>query len=77
MRKTLSRATLSGLTLAWMMISTSCSHYKVISSDRAVTPLITGQPFTPSCDGVFVPDARWLEIRNAVSERLSEARKTK
>jgi hypothetical protein len=28
------------------------------------------KPFTPPVDGWFVPDARWLEIRQAIADKI-------
>lgn len=55
-----------------MMISTGCARYKVISADREVVPLQAGESFTPSVAGWYVPDARWLEIRKAIADRILE-----
>jgi hypothetical protein len=38
----------------------------VIPSDREALPVVHGQPFTPAVDGWFVPNARMLEILNAL-----------
>ncbi|HEY0456831.1 MAG TPA: hypothetical protein VGE41_10685 [Verrucomicrobiae bacterium] len=56
----------------WMMTSSGCTHYKVISAERAVLPLRTGESFTAPQDGWFVPDARWQEIRQAIARQIQE-----
>lgn len=60
------------LIAAWMMISTGCAHYKVISADRTVHPLRAGESWKAPVDGWFVPDARWLEIRQAIAGKIEE-----
>src|SRR3954466_1194940 len=57
---------------AWMMISTGCEHYKVISADRTIHSLRAGETWKAPVDGWFVPDARWLEIRQAIAEKIEE-----
>jgi len=55
-----------------MMICAGCAHYKVISSDKTVRRIKADEPFIAPIDGWFVPDARWLEIRDALSDRLDQ-----
>ncbi len=55
-----------------MMICVGCAHYKVISSDKTVRRIKANEPFTAPLDGWFVPDARWLEIRDALSDRIDQ-----
>jgi len=55
-----------------MMTCAGCTHYKVISSDRTIRRVKADQPFRSSTDGWFVPDARWLEIRDALANRIQE-----
>jgi hypothetical protein len=55
-----------------MMICAGCAHYKVISSDRIVRRIKANEPFRAPIDGWFVPDARWLEIRDALADRIDE-----
>jgi predicted small secreted protein len=57
---------------ASMMICAGCAHYKVISSDRIVHRVKTAELFRAPVDGWFVPDARWLEIRDAMAGRIKE-----
>ena len=59
---------LLGILLAALL--PGCTHYKVISSDKTVRRLQANEPFTPACNGWFVPDARWLEIREAIAEKI-------
>lgn len=63
------------LTALLLMTSNGCAHYRVISSDRQVIPLTTGRQFTPSCNGMFVPDATWLEMRQAISDKIETLEK--
>ena len=59
------------LPIAALMIGSSgCASYKVISADRNLIRLRSNQAFTPAVDGWFVPDARWLEINQALSDQL-------
>jgi len=60
-----------------MLIWTSCAHYKVIDADKTVHRLKARQPFTAPVDGWFVPDARWLELRNALSDKIESLEKPK
>ena len=53
-----------------MMICAGCKHYKVISSDRTVHRIKANESFPAPVDGWFVPDARWIEIRDALAERI-------
>jgi hypothetical protein len=75
LRKKYMTALLLALTAACAMTLTGCQHYKVISSDRQVVPLTANKPFTPSCDGMFVPDATWLEMRTAISDKIETLEK--
>lgn len=47
-------------------------HYKVIASDREVRRVLANEPFKPAIDGWFVPDAQWIEIRNAISDKIRD-----
>lgn len=58
--------------VAWMMIWTGCARYKVISADRAIHPLRAGDAWVAPVDGWFVPDARWVEIRQAITDKMEE-----
>ena len=55
-----------------MMICAGCTHYKVISSDKTVRRIKANEPFTAPIDGWFLPDARWLEIRDALSDKIQQ-----
>jgi hypothetical protein len=55
-----------------IMTWTGCEHYKVISSDRTIYPLRAGERWQAPVDGWFVPDARWLEIRQAINQKIEE-----
>jgi hypothetical protein len=68
----LSNATKLSLIAAWMMTSTGCAHYKVISADRTIQPLRAGETWQAPVDGWFVADARWLEIRQAIADKIEE-----
>ena len=60
-----------------MTIWTGCAHYKVIDADKAVRRVKAQQAFTAPVDGWFVPDARWLEIREAIAEKIESLEKPK
>ena len=60
---------------ALMMISTGCAHYKVIEADKTVRRLQANEPFRPACNGWFVPDARWLEMREALADKIESLEK--
>ena len=60
-----------------MTIWTGCAHYKVIESDKTVRRLKAQQAFTAPVDGWFVPDARWLELRQALADKIEALEKTK
>jgi len=53
-----------------MLIWTSCAHYKVIDADKTVRRLKAHDTFLAPSDGWFVPDARWLELREALADKL-------
>ena len=55
-----------------MTICAGCTHYKVISSDKIVRRIKATEEFRPTVDGWFVPDARWLEIREAIADRIEQ-----
>jgi len=60
-----------------MTIWTGCAHYKVIDADKAVRRLQANDPFKAPCNGWFVPDARWLEIREAIADKIESLEKPK
>ncbi|HUR45542.1 MAG TPA: hypothetical protein VMZ27_06630, partial [Candidatus Saccharimonadales bacterium] len=60
------------LIAVWMTTWTGCTHYKVISADRTVRPLRAGENWKAPVDGWFAPDARWLEIRQAIADKIEE-----
>jgi len=62
---------------ALVVIASGCAHYKVISSDKAVRRLQANDPFKAPCNGWFVPDARWLEIREAIADKIESLEKPK
>ncbi len=62
---------------ASMLIWTSCAHYKVIDGDKAVRRLQTHSQFIAPVDGWFVPDARWLELREALGDKIESLEKGK
>jgi peroxiredoxin len=47
-----------------LLLCTGCVTTQVheISSDRTVITVHAGVPFTPICDGKFVPEARFNEM---------------
>jgi hypothetical protein len=51
---------------------TGCAYYKVVDSAKAVSRVTAGKEFRPMVDGWFVPDARWKEINEAISEKLDQ-----
>ena len=55
-----------------MMTCAGCAHYKVISSDKTVRRIKAHEPFTAPIDGWFVPDARWLELRDALADKIQQ-----
>ena len=59
------------------LISTGCAHYKVIEADKTVHRLKAHKDFAPAVDGWFVPDARWLELREALADKLESLEKSK
>lgn len=68
------------LLLATLMVSTffwttACVRLAVIPSDKQVIQLKPGQNFTPASAGYFVPQARMLEILDALGKREIEGRK--
>ena len=55
-----------------MTIWTGCAHYKVISADKTVRRLKANDAFKAPVDGWFVPDARWLELREALADKIEQ-----
>ena len=53
-----------------MLIWTGCAHYKVIDADKTVRRLKAHDTFKAPVDGWFVPDARWLELREALADKV-------
>jgi hypothetical protein len=62
---------------ALMLIWTSCAHYKVIDGDKTVRRLQAHSQFQAPVDGWFVPDARWLELREALADKIESLEKPK
>ena len=60
-----------------MTIWTGCAHYKVIDADKAVRRLQVNDTFKAPCNGWFVPDARWIEIREAIADKIETLEKPK
>jgi hypothetical protein len=60
-----------------MLIWTSCAHYKVIDADKTVRRLKAHETFIVPRDGWFVPDARWLEMREAIADKIESLEKPK
>jgi hypothetical protein len=54
-----------------MLGSTACKTPRVvvIPSDREAVPMKAGQPYTPKVHGWFVPDARMIEILDALDAK--------
>lgn len=67
-RKLLATLSKAILLLSLCASMTSCAHstIRIIPSDKAVTILKQGQAITAPNDGVFVPDALWIEINEAL-----------
>lgn len=58
-----------------MVMALGCAHappLKVIAQDRTVSRIKAGTDFKAPVDGWFVPDARWLEMREAISAEISQ-----
>lgn len=47
---------------------TSCAHstIRIVPSDKAIVLLKQGQAMTVPHDGVYIPDALWIEINEAL-----------
>ena len=58
-----------------MVIWTGCIHYKVIDADKTVRRLQAHSQFIAPSDGWFVPDARWLELREALADKIESLEK--
>jgi hypothetical protein len=46
----------------------SCAHYRVVPSGEAQIMLRKGETLTAPHDGVFVPDALWIEMNEALED---------
>jgi len=53
-----------------LFLLTGCAHYRVISADKTVRRLKALDTFLAPSDGWFVPDARWLELREALADKI-------
>lgn len=56
--------------LALTICFCSCAHVKIIPADKALRRVKANAPFSATVDGWFVPDARWLEINDALAGKL-------
>src|SRR5438552_7324269 len=54
-----------------------CAHYKVIEADKTVRRVKAHETFTAPVDGWFVSDARWLELREALADKIESLEKPK
>jgi hypothetical protein len=52
--------------------SSGCVGPTVISADRELHRLKSNQTFHPEFDGWFVPDSLWLDINDALGDKLDE-----
>lgn len=59
---------LLSLPIVGLMPSCASPNYAVIDADKAVIRAPKLKSFTPSIDGWFIPDARWLEINEALTD---------
>ena len=48
---------------------TACRATKVIDPNTATVRMTKGQPFTPVCDGYFLPDSVMLRVLDRLSEK--------
>ena len=64
------------LTLCPILL-TGCAHYNVIDGDKAVRRLPAHSQFLAPSDGWFVPDARWLQLREALADKIETLEQTK
>jgi len=60
-----------------MLIWTGCAHYRVMDADKTVRRLKANETFKAPSDGWFVPDARWVELREALAEKIERLEKAK
>jgi len=65
------------IALSAFVALTGCAHFKVISADKTVRRLQVNETFKASCNGWFVPDARWLELREALADKIESLEKPK
>lgn len=67
-------ATMMLSTLTLTLLGTGCVTTKVvqISSDRMVVSVRQGVPFTPPCDGKFVPTERFNEMMDVYIQHSFE-----
>lgn len=58
---------IAALMMSWLSGAGCASqHYQVISEDKVIRRMKAGQAMTPAVDGWFVPDARWIELNEAM-----------
>jgi len=60
-----------------MLTWTGCAHYKVLDPDKTVRRLKAHDTFKAPSDGWFVPDARWLELREALADKIEQLENSK
>lgn len=62
-------ATLTLSIVSLIALSTGCRTVTVIPADRTISRMEAGHEFTPPVNGWFVPDARMLELMNALHDK--------
>ena len=58
--------------IALTLGSSACVGPRVVSADRSIQRLEAGKNFIPDHDGWFVPDAVWIDINDALGDKLDE-----
>lgn len=56
------------LMLSLFASTTGCTHYRIVPSNKAVILLREGDRLTAPHDGVYVPDALWVEINEVLNK---------
>ena len=49
---------------------TACAHYEIVPSGKAAIILKAGQTMTAPHDGVYLPDELYLEMTQAIEDKL-------
>jgi hypothetical protein len=64
------RLVLAVLAASMITLTSGCQRYRVLDSDKQILRVKKGQKIKAERDGYFVPDARMLQIGEALNMEL-------